>query len=67
MTSVIDNSESISKGKNINIIVATSTNYGIGFDNKMCWHIPDELKHFKNITTAVDDDKKKNCVIMGKR
>jgi dihydrofolate reductase len=66
MTSVIDNSESISKGKNINIIVATSTNYGIGFDNRMCWHIPDELKHFKNITTTVDDDKKKNCVIMGK-
>jgi dihydrofolate reductase len=66
MTNVIDNSESISKGKNINIIVATSTNYGIGFDNKMCWHIPDELKHFKNITTAVDDDRKKNCVIMGK-
>jgi dihydrofolate reductase len=66
MTSVIDNSESTSKGKNINIIVATSTNYGIGFDNRMCWHIPDELKHFKNITTTVDDDKKKNCVIMGK-
>jgi dihydrofolate reductase len=66
MTSVIDNSESISKGKNINIIVATSTNYGIGFDNRMCWHIPDELKHFKNITTAVDDNHKKNCVIMGK-
>lgn len=32
----------------------------------MCWHIPNELKHFKNITTSVDDDKKKNCVIMGK-
>jgi dihydrofolate reductase len=54
------------KKKDINMIVATSTNYGIGYDNKMCWHIPEELKHFKNITTAVEDKNKKNCVIMGK-
>ena len=52
--------------KAINIIVATSTNYGIGYDNKMCWHIPEELKHFKKITTTVEDKKKRNCVIMGK-
>ena len=36
----------MSSKKAINIIVATSTNYGIGYDNKMCWHIPEELKHF---------------------
>jgi len=52
--------------KDINLIVATSINYGIGYDNKMCWNIPDELKHFKKITTTVVDEKKKNCVIMGK-
>jgi len=52
--------------KDINLIVATSINYGIGYDNKMCWNIPDELKSFKKITTTVDDEKKKNCVIMGK-
>ena len=56
----------MSSKKAINIIVATSTNYGIGYDNKMCWHIPEELKHFKRITTARDDKKKRNCVIMGK-
>ena len=63
----------MSSNKAINIIVATSTNYGIGYDNKMCWHIPEELKHFKRITTTVttevrtgDDKKKMNCVIMGK-
>jgi dihydrofolate reductase len=54
------------KKKDVNMIVATSTNYGVGYDNKMCWHIPEELKHFKNITTAVEDKNKKNCVIMGK-
>jgi len=56
----------MSSKKEINIIVATSTNYGIGYDNKMCWHIPEELKHFKKITTTVENKKMKNCVIMGK-
>lgn len=53
-------------GKDINIIVATSTNYGIGYDNKMCWNMPEELKNFKKITSDVNDNNKKNCVIMGK-
>lgn len=52
--------------KDISLILATSTNYGIGFENKMCWNIPEELQHFKNITTSVKDKDKKNCVIMGK-
>jgi dihydrofolate reductase len=56
----------INKTKDINIIVATSTNYGIGYDNKMCWNMPDELKSFKKITSEVCDVTKKNCVIMGK-
>jgi dihydrofolate reductase len=54
------------RNKEINIIVATSTNYGIGYDNKMCWHMPEELKKFKTITSEVIDSSKKNCVIMGK-
>jgi len=48
--------------KNINIIVATSTEYGLGFNNKMCWNIPEELQYFRKITIG----NKKNCVIMGK-
>jgi dihydrofolate reductase len=56
----------INKTKDINIIVATSTDYGIGYDNKMCWNMPDELKSFKKITSEVCDVTKKNCVIMGK-
>jgi dihydrofolate reductase len=66
----MENNESfikkIKKNKDINIIVATSTNYGIGYDNKMCWNIPEELKSFKNITSDVVDTSKKNCLIMGK-
>ena len=48
--------------KNINIILATSTDYGIGYDNKLCWNIPEELQNFRKITIG----NKKNCVIMGK-
>jgi dihydrofolate reductase len=52
--------------KEINIIVATSTNYGIGYDNKMCWHIPEEMKNFQQVTSSTLDKKKMNAVIMGK-
>jgi len=52
--------------KEINIIVATSTAYGIGYDNKMCWHIPEELRNFQKVTTGTSDKTKMNCVIMGR-
>lgn len=52
--------------KTVSLILATSTNYGIGFENKMCWNIPEELKSFRDITSTVKDNTKKNCVIMGK-
>lgn len=34
----------------LNLIVAMARNRVIGIDNKMPWHIPGELKHFKAIT-----------------
>ena len=34
----------------ISIIVAASTNMVIGKDNELPWHIPNDLKTFKNIT-----------------
>ena len=33
--------------------------FGIGYKGKLPWNVPEEMKHFKNITTAGD-----NCVIM---
>jgi dihydrofolate reductase len=44
----------------ISIIVAVSENYGIGKDNELLWHIPDDLKRFKNLTYG-------QSVIMGKK
>lgn len=40
-------------------IVAHDAKRGIGFDNKLPWHIKDDLKHFKNLTQS-------DIVIMGR-
>jgi len=37
---------------NISIIVAVGKNYEIGKDNQLLWHISNDLKHFKSITTG---------------
>ncbi len=42
------------------IVVATSENHVIGKDNKLLWHMPGDLKHFKDITTG-------HTVIMGRK
>jgi len=52
--------------KNISIIVASCLENGIGFQNKLNWNIPEELKYFRHITTSGLCVNKKNCVIMGK-
>jgi dihydrofolate reductase len=44
----------------ISIIVAISENYGIGKDNRLLWHIPEDLKRFRRLTMG-------QCVIMGKK
>lgn len=46
--------------KNISIIVAIASNYAIGKDNNLLWHISDDLKRFKQIT-------KNHFIVMGKR
>ena len=46
----------------MNMIVAFCKNRGMGFQNKLPWHIPNELKYFKRKTSRGDN----NVVIMGK-
>jgi dihydrofolate reductase len=46
--------------KQISIIVAIARNWAIGKDNQLLWHISDDLKRFKRITTG-------HQVIMGKK
>lgn len=44
----------------ISIIVAVSEDLGIGKDNELLWHISEDLKRFKRLTSG-------NTVIMGKK
>jgi len=39
--------------KDVGIIVAATTNGGIGYKNSLPWCIPEELKLFKKITTII--------------
>jgi dihydrofolate reductase len=44
----------------ISIIVAVSEDWGIGMKNELLWHISEDLKRFKRLTTG-------HIVIMGKK
>lgn len=37
----------------LSIVVAAAENNAIGKDNKLLWHLPNDLKFFKNITWAM--------------
>lgn len=45
--------------KNLSIIVAISRNHGIGFENKLLYWLPNDLKRFKALTTG-------HTIIMGR-
>lgn len=44
----------------LSIIVAIAKNNAIGKDNKLLWHLPDDLKRFKRLTTG-------HNIIMGRK
>src|ERR1700754_1831188 len=44
----------------ISLIVAASTNNVIGKDNKLLWHLPNDMKFFKNTTWGMP-------VVMGRK
>lgn len=44
----------------LSLIVAKAKNNVIGKDNKLLWHLPEDLKRFKNLTTG-------HTIIMGRK
>lgn len=44
----------------ISLLVAMDTNHVIGFENDMPWHLPEDLKYFKEKTTG-------QTIIMGRK
>ena len=46
--------------KHISLIAALDSNFAIGFDNKLPWHLPDDLKRFKALSTG-------KTILMGRK
>ena len=53
--------------KPFSIVVAFEKNFGIGWQGKLPWHLPGDLKHFKERTTHVHSPGQTNAVIMGRK
>ena len=47
-------------GKTVTLIAAMAKNRGIGWRGQMPWHLPDELKHFKQTTMG-------KAIVMGRK
>lgn len=53
--------------RDFSIIVAADVKRGIGKNGTLPWHVPGDLKYFKELTTRADSPTTKNVVIMGRK
>ncbi|WP_066223849.1 dihydrofolate reductase [Formosa haliotis] len=57
---VLDEKKKLSRKQNLTLIVAAAENNAIGKDNQLIWHLSDDLKRFKSLTSG-------HCIIMGRK
>ncbi len=55
-----DNEVPLGKFKGLSLIVATDQENGIGKDNQLLWHLPNDLKFFRKVTSG-------HTIIMGRK
>lgn len=53
--------------KSFSMIVAADETLGIGREGKLPWHLPADMAHFKELTTATESPALKNVVVMGRK
>mmetsp|Transcript_64062 Transcript_64062/g.111661 ORF Transcript_64062/g.111661 Transcript_64062/m.111661 type:complete len:499 (-) Transcript_64062:217-1713(-) len=56
--------------KAVSVIVASTSSGGIGYKGELPWKIPEDMRHFKKVTTALPDGgttSMSNAVIMGRK
>lgn len=51
----------------LTIVVALDDLNGIGKDNTIPWHIKNDLKFFRYVTSKVTDENKQNAIIVGRK
>ena len=49
------------------LVVACDEQRGIGKDGDMPWHLPGDMKHFRQVTQRCDQPGRQNAVVMGRR
>lgn len=49
------------------MMVACTTDGGVGFRNSIPWYNPADMKHFQRVTTRTKDPEKQNAIIMGRK
>ena len=50
-----------------NIIVAMDEKQGIGYQGRLPWKLPADLKYFKTVTTSTSAAGERNAVVMGRK
>ena len=53
--------------EHIALIVAHDLNRGIGKNNDLVWHCPEDMAYFKSVTSTTDNATKKNMLLMGRK